>query len=85
MRMDLSNPMGRMYAHFAKQRAPSTCDKPLHQGAAYDCAQKCLKNCTGMEHLILPLGEYPKGGWYAWVKAAPYVRVSDNDPEQETW
>lgn len=50
-----------------------------------DCAQECLKNCIDMEHLILPLREYPKGGLYEWVKAAPYVRVSDNDPEQGSW
>ena len=48
-------------------------------------AQECLKYCAGLEYLTLPLGQYPKGGLYAWVKSARYVRVSDNDPTQDVW
>ena len=47
-------------------------------------AHKCLGNCVGLEHLILPAYAYPCAQLYAWAKAAPYVRVSDNDPEQRS-
>ena len=43
--------------------------------------QDCLRLCTGLEHLILPLGQHPKGELAAWVKGARYVRVSDNEPK----
>lgn len=49
-----------------------------------DSAHKCLGNCVGLEHLILPAYAYPSRQLHAWVKAAPYVRVSDNDPEQRS-
>ena len=47
-----------------------------------ESAQECLKYCTTLEYLILPLGTYPTGELYAWVKGARYVRISDNDPDE---
>ena len=48
-------------------------------------AQDCLRFCTGLEYLILPLDQHAKGELYAWVKDARYVRVSDHDPEENPW
>ena len=48
-------------------------------------AQECLKTCTGLEYLMLPFRQYPKGELLAWVKSARYVRISDNDPTRSVW
>lgn len=45
------------------------------------CAHECLQHCAGLEYLILPLYQCPKGELLAWVKAARYLRVSDYDLE----
>lgn len=48
-------------------------------------AQDCLRICTGLEYLILPLGQCPEEETSAWLKGARFVRVSDNDPEEILW
>lgn len=45
------------------------------------CAQQCLQHCSGLEYLILPRYQHPKGELLAWVKAARHLRVSDYDLE----
>ena len=48
-------------------------------------AQDCLRFCTSLEYLILPPGQYPTGEFYTWIRDARYVRVSDNDPEENLY
>ena len=62
-------------------RVTSTPLKKLLDGSDQDC----LRFCTGLEYLILPLGQCPEGEKSAWLKGARYVRVSDNDSEKVLW
>lgn len=48
-------------------------------------AQDCLRFCTSLEYLILPLGQAPVGELYEWVKGAHHVHLSGNDPEEILW
>ena len=47
-----------------------------------ESAQECLRRCTDLEQLMLPLLQYPKEQLESWVKDAQHVRVSDNDTEE---
>ena len=55
----------------------------LMKGLLDRSAKRCLRYCTGLEHLTLPADEDPEEELYAWVKAARHLHVLDNDPGRQ--